>query len=148
MRKEVDYSYMFPILWGLLQSSVFTVFSNAGGVGLSFLWLTPYIPASSKGCCLNPKGWCIGTPYHPFSSPWKIQVGRMPLWRNNRVFVPPATHLPHLESHSGSLPVMDVMGCWWFICYSEGTLGMKCKWITNLGFSVFPRKMVVQNYVY
>ena len=24
------------------------------------------IPASSKGCCLNPKGWCIGTPYHPF----------------------------------------------------------------------------------
>ena len=33
-----------------------------------------YIPASSKGCCLNPKGWCIGTPYHPFSTPWKIQV--------------------------------------------------------------------------
>ena len=26
---------MFPILWGLLQSIVFTVFSNAGGVGLS-----------------------------------------------------------------------------------------------------------------
>ena len=34
-----------------------------------------YIPASSKGCCLNPRGWCIGTPYHPFSTPWKIQVG-------------------------------------------------------------------------
>ena len=32
------------------------------------------LPASSKGCCLNPKGWCIGTPYHPFSIPWKIQV--------------------------------------------------------------------------
>ena len=32
------------------------------------------IPASSKGCCLNPKGWCIGTPYHPFSTLWKIQV--------------------------------------------------------------------------
>ena len=32
------------------------------------------IPASSKGCCLNPKGWCTGTPYHPFSTPWKIQV--------------------------------------------------------------------------
>ncbi len=31
-----------------------------------------HIPASSKGCCLNPKGWCIGTPYHPFSTPWKI----------------------------------------------------------------------------
>ena len=26
---------MFPILWGFLQSSVFTVFSNAGGVLLS-----------------------------------------------------------------------------------------------------------------
>ena len=26
---------MFPILWGLLQSIVFTVFSNAGGMGLS-----------------------------------------------------------------------------------------------------------------
>ena len=26
-----------------------------------------YIPASSEGCCLNPKGWCIGTPYHPFN---------------------------------------------------------------------------------
>ena len=22
-----------------------------------------HLPASSKGCCLNPKGWCIGTPY-------------------------------------------------------------------------------------
>ena len=43
------------------------------------------IPASSKGCCLNPKGWCIGTPYHPFSTPWKIQVDvslpeRTPPW--------------------------------------------------------------------
>ena len=24
--------------------------------------------------CLNPKGWCIGTPYHPFGTPWKIQA--------------------------------------------------------------------------
>ncbi len=32
------------------------------------------IPAPSKGCCLNPKGWCIGAPYNPFSTPWKIQV--------------------------------------------------------------------------
>ena len=30
-------------------------------------------PASSKGCCLNPKVWCTGSPYHPFSIPWKIQ---------------------------------------------------------------------------
>ena len=33
-----------------------------------------YIRSSSKGCCLNPKGWCIGTPYYPFSTPRKIQV--------------------------------------------------------------------------
>ena len=33
------------------------------------------LPASSKGYCLNPKGWCIGSPYQPFSTPWKIQVG-------------------------------------------------------------------------
>ena len=22
-----------------------------------------YIPASSKGCCLNPKGWCFSAPF-------------------------------------------------------------------------------------
>ena len=33
-----------------------------------------YISASSKVCCLNTKGCCIGTPYHPCSTPWKIQV--------------------------------------------------------------------------
>lgn len=26
------------------------------------------------GCSLNPKGWCIGTAYGPFSTIWKIQV--------------------------------------------------------------------------
>ena len=31
-------------------------------------------PASSKGRCLNPRGWCIGTPYYLFSTLWKIQV--------------------------------------------------------------------------
>ena len=50
----------------------------------SIAWIDPchessnvmylFIPASSKGCCLNPKGWCTGTPYHPFSTPWKIQI--------------------------------------------------------------------------
>ena len=31
-------------------------------------WVPPHVwrktnpPVSSKGCCLNPKGWCIGTP--------------------------------------------------------------------------------------
>jgi len=28
-----------------------------------------YIPTSSKGCCLNPKEWCIGTP-HLYSAPF------------------------------------------------------------------------------
>ena len=32
------------------------------------------IPVSSKGCCLNPKGSVYSTPYHPFSTLWKIQV--------------------------------------------------------------------------
>ncbi len=27
-----------------------------------------------RGCWLNPKGWCTGTPYHPFGTPWKIQL--------------------------------------------------------------------------
>ena len=31
-----------------------------------------YIPAWYNGCCFNPTGWCIGTPYHAFSTPWKI----------------------------------------------------------------------------
>ena len=30
--------------------------------------------APSKGCCLNPKGWCMDTPYHSVSTPWKIQL--------------------------------------------------------------------------
>ena len=28
-----------------------------------------HLPAPSKGCCLNPKGWCIGIPYHPWNAP-------------------------------------------------------------------------------
>ena len=42
-------------------------------------------------------------------------ISRMPLWRKHRIFVPRATHFPHLESDSWSFPVMDVRGCWWFI---------------------------------
>ena len=33
-----------------------------------------YIPTSSWGGCSILKGWCIGIPYHPFSTPWKIQA--------------------------------------------------------------------------
>ena len=43
--------------------------------GVCFLILNSrmlHISACSKGCCLNPKGWCRGTPYHPFSTPWNI----------------------------------------------------------------------------
>ena len=35
-----------------------------------------WISATSKRCCLNPKGLRIGTPDHPFRTPWKIQVCR------------------------------------------------------------------------
>ena len=33
-----------------------------------------YIPASSKGVLFGSKRWCMGTPYSPFSTLWKIQV--------------------------------------------------------------------------
>ena len=33
-----------------------------------------YIPGPSKGWCLNPKGLLSGTPYHPFGTPWRVQV--------------------------------------------------------------------------
>ena len=32
------------------------------------------IPGPSKGGCLNPKGLLSGTPYHPFGTPWRVQV--------------------------------------------------------------------------
>ena len=32
------------------------------------------IPAPSKGWCLNPKGLLSGTLYHPFGTPWRVQV--------------------------------------------------------------------------
>ena len=33
-----------------------------------------YVPAPSKGWCLNPKGLLNGTLYHPFGTPWRVQV--------------------------------------------------------------------------
>ena len=32
------------------------------------------LPAPSKGCQLNPKGWWIDTLYEPFGTLWKVQV--------------------------------------------------------------------------
>ena len=34
-----------------------------------FGYFKTYIPAPSKGWCLNPKGLLSGTPYHPFGTP-------------------------------------------------------------------------------
>ena len=34
------------------------------------------IPASSKGFLFGSKGWYMRTPYHPFSTLWKIQVAK------------------------------------------------------------------------
>ena len=54
---------------------VHTVASNEIGYVLYFISIDlqtyQHLP---KGCCLNPTGWCIGTPCHPFSTLWKIQV--------------------------------------------------------------------------
>ena len=33
-----------------------------------------FLPAPSKGWCLNPKGSLSGTPYHPFGTPWRVLV--------------------------------------------------------------------------
>ncbi len=50
---------------------------NADQNGLCIVFkLSFYImlPAPSKGWCLNPKGLLSGTPYHPFGTPWRVQV--------------------------------------------------------------------------
>ena len=39
-----------------------------------YIYVYIYIPAPSKGWCLNPKGLLNGTPYHPFGTPWRVQV--------------------------------------------------------------------------
>ena len=55
---------MFPILWGLLQSIVFTVFSNAGGVGLSFNLVIFQIPAVHFQGCIPLNIPSIFYPHH------------------------------------------------------------------------------------
>ena len=50
----------------LNQTIIFRFYGNLRGC---------IIPTIFKGCCLNPKEWWFfGTPYHPFSTLWKIQV--------------------------------------------------------------------------
>ena len=54
---------------------VHTVASNEIEYVLYFISIDLHIyQRLPKGRCLNPTGWCIGTPYHPFSILWKIQV--------------------------------------------------------------------------
>ena len=61
------------------------------GIGMAFLhapvrWSERYKlgeelvsrPASSKACYLKPNKECVGTPHHPFSTCWKIQVQTQP----------------------------------------------------------------------
>ena len=48
-----------------------------GGVPQQSSWkfqTNVLIPAPSKGWCLNPKGLLNGTLYHPFGTPWRVQV--------------------------------------------------------------------------
>ena len=44
------------------------------GIVISRVYIYIYIPAPSKGWCLNPKELFSGTPYHPFGTPWRVQV--------------------------------------------------------------------------
>ena len=41
-------------------------------IGFSRSCILTYTP--SKGWCLNPKGSFSGTHYHPFGTPWRVQV--------------------------------------------------------------------------
>ena len=66
---ESLFSYLAEV-----QASAFGIFADVYIYIMYTICVYIYIPASSKGCCLNPKGWWIGTPYHPFNTPWKIQV--------------------------------------------------------------------------
>ena len=62
-----------------------------------FHHISPYLPAPSKGWCLNPKGLLSGTPYHPFGTPWRVQVcicvfamvGYHFIWPNGFNFISP-----------------------------------------------------------
>ena len=60
-----------PENWGFGGTCMKDVLDLEGPYGLitciqyTRSYISIRIPAFSKGCCLNPKGWCIGTPYHP-----------------------------------------------------------------------------------
>ena len=58
--------------WGLEWMELYANRSNMiiHDYVFGYIWL----PASSEGCWLNLKGWCMGTPYHPFSNLRKMQV--------------------------------------------------------------------------
>ena len=73
-RSNLTYACVWFIVWFNQHQPTRQIFAkNPNKCWASPLWSIWYIPASSKGCCLNPKGWCIGNPYHPLSTPWKIQ---------------------------------------------------------------------------
>ena len=65
----------YPLKFERGDSNIHTVLKLAGwwnptcvDTSCTTMYLI-YIPTSSKGCCLNPKEWCIGTP-HLYSAPF------------------------------------------------------------------------------
>ena len=64
------FSRSMPYMWTATGRST---------VGHPKTHIARYSSASFKGCCLNPKGWSMGTPYHPFSTPCRIQWLTRPL---------------------------------------------------------------------
>lgn len=84
-RSRGTYVTKYLVIWaGIIVSNACWVrtneFFNSSG---SFGSISPtdrksynidLIPVSSKGACLNPKGSVYSTPFHPFTTLWKIQV--------------------------------------------------------------------------
>ena len=57
------------------RTELFVFFFGGGGVGRGGKSsINQHLPAPSKGCQWNPKGWWIDTLYEQFGTLWKVQV--------------------------------------------------------------------------
>ena len=90
-------------------------------------------PASSKGCCLNPKGWCFSSPpYHLFSTPWKIQEDVSPPPKEFATFQPAIAAIawPHLGiGHSHIHDLMSGRSAQLVICHGNLRLNKTKSWL-------------------
>ena len=61
-------------LWNYMKNGIFTIFT--GGRISSINSMNSHKPTSIfQRVLFDSKGWWIDTPYHPFSTPWKVQEG-------------------------------------------------------------------------